>query len=81
MSMSDPLNHYGSIQILHMSPILQTSFLVWIFLAISYSKPALEIPSILVHSDESKETIHLRRQHVLGGRGVPMARWSKGHST
>ena len=26
-------------------------------------------------------TIHLRRQHVLGGRGVPMDRWSKGHST
>ena len=26
-------------------------------------------------------TIHLRRQHVLGGRGVPMCRWSKGHST
>ena len=26
-------------------------------------------------------TIHLRRQHVLGGRGVPMCWWSKGHST
>ena len=26
-------------------------------------------------------TIHLRRQHVLGGRVVPMCRWSKGHST
>ena len=26
-------------------------------------------------------TIHLRRQHVLGGRGIPMCRWSKGHST
>ena len=26
-------------------------------------------------------TIHLRHQHVLGGRGVPMCRWSKGHST
>ena len=26
-------------------------------------------------------TIHLRRQHVLGGRGVPICRWSKGHST
>ena len=26
-------------------------------------------------------TIHLKRQHVFGGRGVPMCRWSKGHST
>ena len=26
-------------------------------------------------------TIHLRRQHVLGGRGVPMGQWSKGQST
>ena len=26
-------------------------------------------------------TIHLRRQHVLGGRGVSMCRCSKGHCT
>ena len=26
-------------------------------------------------------TIHLRRRHVLGGMGVLMGRWSKGHST
>ena len=30
---------------------------------------------------ETFGTIHLRRQHDLGGRGVPMCRWSKGHST
>ena len=24
-------------------------------------------------------TIRLRRQHVLGGRGVHMGQWSKGH--
>ena len=29
----------------------------------------------------SQENIHLGRQHVLGGRGVPICRWSKGHST
>ena len=30
-----------------------------------------------LHVLDSYGTIHLRRQHVLGGRGVPICRWSK----
>ena len=41
-----------------------------------------KILSNLDFSTLQQGTIHLRRQHVLGGgRGVPMCRWSKGHST
>ena len=40
-----------------------------------------EILSNLDFSTLQQGTIHLRRQHVLGGRDIPMCQWSKGHST
>ena len=35
-------DQFGIIQNLQMAPIPQTSFLVWTFFAVSYSKPALD---------------------------------------
>ena len=37
---------FGIIYNLQMSPIPQTSFLVWTFLEVSYSKPALGLKSL-----------------------------------
>ena len=54
---------------------------IWIQIRVRNQNYFHPIVHFFFSSKMTLGTIHLRRRHVLGGRGIPMCRWSKGHST